>query len=96
MSGCFGSVLVQCCTVAPTRREELEQVVSRLCGICNDFLCLFPDCEVVQVLDAGHIDANDPFCIPDCPLLSTKPDTDGCAESRFNDCTVELNQPFLR
>lgn len=49
VSGCFGVK----CSVAPTRRKKLEQVVSRLSGVCSDFPCLFPDCRVTQVLNSG-------------------------------------------
>lgn len=58
MSGCFGAQ----CSLALTRGEEMEQVVSRLCGDHSAFLCPFTDSGIVKVLDVGQIDPSDPFC----------------------------------
>ena len=100
MSGGFGEQR----SVAPTRGEELEKVVSRVRGVCSDLSCPFPDSGCVQVLDGGQVGTDDLSCRPDCPLESvliqfggrSKPDSYGCAQNRLDDCSVKQDQQLLR
>ena len=58
-------------SVAPARGEELEQIMSRVWEVCNDFPCPFPGSGGVQVLDGGEVGTNNHFCRPDrrCSLF---------------------------
>ncbi len=52
-------------------REKRKQVVSRVRGVCDDVTCPFLHSGVVQILKAGQVDTNDPFCCPNSPLQSS-------------------------
>ncbi len=52
-------------------REKCRQVVSRVRGVCDDVTCPFLHSGVAQVLKAGQVDTNDPFCCPNIPLQSS-------------------------
>ncbi len=55
-------------SVASAWREKLKQVVSRVRGVCDDVTCPFLHSGVVQILKAGQVHTNDPFCCPNSPL----------------------------
>ncbi len=40
-------------------------------GVCDDVTCPFHHSGVVQVLKAGQVDTNYPFCCPYSPLQSS-------------------------
>ena len=62
-----------------------------------------PDHGPVQVLNGGHIGPDDLLCTPDFLLQSvpvifdgqSKPDSDGSAEDRQDNCSVEGDQQLL-
>ncbi len=58
-------------SVASATWEKCKQVVSRVRGVCEDVTCPFLQSGVVQVLKAGQVDTNDPFCCPNSPLQSS-------------------------
>ncbi len=58
-------------SVASAWREKRKQVVSRVRGVCDDVTCPFLHSGVVQVLKAGQVHTNDPFCCPNSPLQSS-------------------------
>ncbi len=39
-------------------------------GVCDDVTCPFLYSGVVQILKAGQVHTNDPFCCPNSPLQS--------------------------
>ena len=64
---------------------------------------MFPDHGPVQVFNGGQVGPDDPLCQPDFPLQSvpvifdgqSKPDSDGSAEDRQDDCSLEGDQQLL-
>ncbi len=46
--------------------------MSRVRGVCDDVTCPFLHSGVVQVLKAGQVHTNDPFCCPNSPLQSSR------------------------
>ncbi len=87
--------------VASAWREKCKQVVS---GVCNDDVtCPFILSGVVQVLKAGQVHTNDPFCCPNSPLQSSyiwfagwpKPDRYRGAQNRLNNSRVKLSYARL-
>ncbi len=71
-------------------------------GVCDDVICPFLHSGVVQVLKAGQVHTNDPFCCPNSPLKSSyiwfagwpKPDSYRRAQNRLNTSWVKLCQVF--
>ncbi len=41
--------------------------MSRVRGVCDDVTCPFLHSGVVQILKAGQVHTNDPFCCPNSP-----------------------------
>ncbi len=58
-------------SVASAWREKHKQVMSRVRGVCDDVTCPFLHSGVVQILKAGQVHTNDPFCCPNSPLQSS-------------------------
>ncbi len=58
-------------SVVSAWREKCKQVVSRVRGVCDDVTCPFLHSGLVQVLKAGQVDTNDPFCCPNSPKLNS-------------------------
>ncbi len=85
-------------SVASAWREKRKQVVSGVRGVCDDVTCPFLHSGVVQVLKAGQVDTNNPFCCPNSPLQSSyiwfagwpKPDSYRGAQNRLNNSRVKL------
>ncbi len=85
-------------SVASAWREKRKQVVSRVRGICDDVTCPFLHSGDVQILKAGQVHTNDPFCCPNSPLQSSyiwfagwpKPDSYRRAQNRLNNSRVKL------
>ncbi len=85
-------------SVASAWGEKCKQVVSRVRGVCDDVTCPFLHSGVVQVLKAGQVDTNDPFCCPNSSLQSSyiwfagwpKPDSYRRAQNRLNNSWVKL------
>ncbi len=85
-------------SVASAWREKRKQVVSRVRGICDDVTCPFLHSGVVQVLKAGQVHTNDPFCCLNSPLQSSyiwfagwpKPYSYRRAQNRLNNSRVKL------
>ncbi len=85
-------------SVASAWREKCKQVVSGVRGVCDDVTCPFLHSGVVQVLKAGQVDTNNPFCCPNSPLQSSyvwfagwpKPDSYRGAQNRLNNSRVKL------
>ncbi len=85
-------------SVAFAWREKCKQVVSGVRGVCDDVTCPFLHSGVVQVLKAGQVDTNDPFCCPNSPLQSSyiwfagwpEPDSYRGAQNRLNNSRVKL------
>ncbi len=85
-------------SVASAWREKRKQVVSRVRGVCDDVTCPFLHSGVVQVLKAGQVHTNDPFCCPNSPLQSSyiwfagwpKPYSYRRAQNRLNNSRVKL------
>ncbi len=85
-------------SVASAWRKKRKQVVSRVRGVCDDVTCPFLHSGVVQVLKAGQVDTNNPFCCPNSPLQSSyiwfagwpKPNNYRRAQNRLNNSRVKL------
>ncbi len=86
-------------SVASAWREKRKQVVSRVRGVCDDVtLPVLLHSGVVQVLKAGQVHTNDPFCCPNSPLQSSyiwfagwpKPYSYRRAQNRLNNSRVKL------
>ncbi len=85
-------------SVASAWREKCKQVVSRVRGVCDDVTCPFLHSGVVQILKAGQVHTNDPFCCPNSPLQSSyiwfagwpKPYSYRRAQNRLNNSRVKL------
>ncbi len=85
-------------SVASAWREKRKQVVSRVRGVCDDVTCPFLHSGVVQILKAGQVHTNDPFCCPNSPLQSSyiwfagwpKPYSYRRAQNRLNNSRVKL------
>ncbi len=85
-------------SVASAWGEKCKQVVSGVRGACDDVTCPFLHSGVVQVLKAGQVDTNDPFCCPNSPLQSSyiwfdgwpKADSYRGAQNRLNNSRVKL------
>ncbi len=83
-------------SVASAWREKRKQVVSRVRGVCDDVTCPFLHSGVVQILKAGQVHTNDPFCCPNSPLQSSyiwfagwpKPYSYRRAQNRLNNSRV--------
>ncbi len=85
-------------SVASAWREKRKQVVSRVRGICDDVTMPVLHSGVVQILKAGQVHTNDPFCCPNSPLQSSyiwfagwpKPYSYRRAQNRLNNSRVKL------
>ncbi len=85
-------------SVASAWREKRKQVVSRVRGVCDDVTCPFLHSGVVQILKAGQVHTNNPFCCPNSPLQSSyiwfagwpKPYSYRRAQNRLNNSRVKL------
>ncbi len=85
-------------SVASAWREKRKQVVYRVRGVCDDVTCPFLHSGVVQVLKAGQVHTNDPFCCPNSPLQSSyiwfagwpKPYSYRGAQNGLNNSRVKL------
>ncbi len=65
----------RCSSARDLLRLPEGRSANRLCpgvrGVCDDVTCLFLHSGVVQVLKAGQVDTNNPFCCPNSPLQSS-------------------------
>ncbi len=86
-------------SVASVWGEKCKQVVSGVRGVCDDVTCPILPSGEVQVLKAGQVHTNDPFCCPYSPLQSSyiwfagwpKPDSYRAAQNRLNNSGVKLS-----
>ncbi len=97
-----GTVLMTRCSraqrsVASVWGKRCKQVVSGVRGVCDDVTCPILPSGEGQVLKAGQVHTNDPFCCPYSPLLSyiwfagwPKPDSYRAAKNRLNNSGVKL------
>ncbi len=85
-------------SVASAWGEKCKQVVSGVRGVCDDVTCPFLHSGVVQILKAGQVRTNDPFCCPNSPLQSSyiwfagwpKPYSYRRAQNRLDNSWVKL------
>jgi len=83
----------------PARRKQLKGTICRVRGVFHDVPCCLPSSGAIQILDRGQR-GSDVLCSPystlqPCSVLlgcSSKPNSDGGAQDRLDDCSVELQQ----